>query len=139
MVVLDTNVLSEVVSPAPSERVLNWLAAIAPEQLRTTAVTQAELLLGVGLLPQGRKRLFLATEIERLLSETFSGRILPFDSAAARQYALIHVSRRRLGRPIGELDGQIAAIAKSHGFPLATRNVPDFEDCAIELINPWEL
>ena len=137
MIVLDTNLLSEVLLPAPAERILDWLATIPPRALCTTAITQAELLLGVILLPPGRRRLFLSAEIDRMFGETFSGRILHFDSAAAREFAQIKVVRRRLGRPISDLDAQIGAIARSHGFPLATRNSRDFEDCGVEILNPW--
>jgi hypothetical protein len=137
VIVLDTNLLSEVLLPTPAERIIDWLATIPPRDLCTTAITQAELLLGVNLLPQGRRRLFLSAEIDRMLGETFSGRILHFDSAAAHEFAQIKVVRRRLGRPISDLDAQIGAIARSRGFPLATRNSCDFEDCGIEILNPW--
>ena len=137
MIVLDTNVLSEFTRPTPSAKVLNWLAAIPRTDLYTSAITQAELQLGVELLPEGKKRTAIGREIERLLSETISGRVLAFDGKAAREYSLLAAFRRRLGRPIDELDAQIAAIARAHGFALATRNVRDFEHCGVELLNPW--
>jgi len=105
--------------------------------LLTTTITEGELLYGIELLPEGRRRSLLETLVAGILAEDFAGRILPFDSAAAREYADIAANRRRLGRPISEPDARIAAIARSRGARLATRNVSDFADCGLQLIDPW--
>ena len=105
--------------------------------LFTTAITEAELFFGAALLPAGRRRQALEAVITQLLATRFEERILPFDSAAAREFADIAANRRRVGRPIGEADARIAAIARSRGAALATRNVGDFADCGIDLIDPW--
>jgi predicted nucleic acid-binding protein len=136
VIVLDTNVLSEALRPQPSAKVLNWMRSEPVEALFTTTITEAELLYGVALLPEGRRQRSLESVIMRIL-ERFGGRILPFDSAAAREFADIAASRRRAGRSIGEADARIAAIARSRGASVATRNRGDFADCGIELIDPW--
>lgn len=107
--------------------------------LFTTAITEAELLYGIALLPESRRRSDLATLVEAMFAEDLAGHVLPFDSAAAREYAGIAASRRRAGRPMAEADGRIAAIARSRGATLATRNVTDFADCGIPVISPWEM
>ena len=105
--------------------------------LFTTAITEAELFYGAALLPDGRRRQSLEAVIIQLLATQFAGRILPFDSAAAREFADIAAARRRAGRPIGEADGRIAAIVRSRGAMLATRNVSDFNGCGIIIVDPW--
>ena len=105
--------------------------------LFTTTISEAELLYGIALLPTGRRRRQLEAFVIQTLDEDFTGRILSFDSAAAREFALIAASRRRAGRPIGEADVRIAAIARSRGAVLATRNISDFSDCGIDLVDPW--
>jgi len=107
------------------------------ESLFTTAITQAEILYGVAVLPVGRKRQAIANAVEEMFEEDFRGRILPFDTPAAHFFARIAAQRRGLGRPISQLDAQIAAIAASRGAAVATRNVSDFEHCNIEVLNPW--
>ena len=138
MILLDTNIVSELMRPAPSHAVMSWLAAQPAASLFISAVTEAELRYGVMLLPEGRKRAELVSAIEAMLAEDFAGRILPFDSAAAMAFADISSSRRQAGRPISQFDAQIAAIARSRGAELATRNVADFEGSGVEVINPWE-
>lgn len=138
MIVLDTNVLSEASRPRPSTKVLEWIRSEPLAALFTTTITEAELLYGVALLPRGRRQRLLERFVAETLEEDFAGRILSFDSAAAREFADIAASRRRIGRPIGEADGRIAAIARSRGAALATRNVGDFVNCGIDLIDPWE-
>lgn len=101
-----------------------------------SAITEAELRYGVALLPTGKRRSTLAAVIEEMLGENFTGRILPFDSAAAVAFAEIAATRRQTGRPIAQADAQIAAIAWSRGAALATRNVPDFNGCGIDVVNP---
>lgn len=137
MIVLDTNVLSEVLRPTPSERVLNWMRSEPADALFTTAITEAELLYGVAVLPEGRRQRALRAAVLQILDQALAGRVLPFDSGAAREFADIAAARRRTGRPIAEADARIAAIARSRGASLATRNLGDFAGCGIELIDPW--
>ena len=138
MILLDTNVVSELMRPAPSQTVMSWLTGQPAASLFISAATEAELRYAVMLLPEGRKRAELVAAIEGMLAEDFAGRILPFDSAAARAFAGIAAGRRQAGRPISQFDAQIAAIAQSRGAELATRNVADFEGCGVEVIDPWE-
>jgi predicted nucleic acid-binding protein len=138
MIVLDTNVLSETLRPRPAESVKRWIQAQGPASLYTTAISQAEILYGAALLPAGRRRLALEEAIAGIFGRAFLGRVLSFDSSAAKSFAEIAATRRRSGRPISTLDAQIAAIAHSRGAAVATRNVEDFTNCGIELINPWE-
>ena len=137
MIVLDTNVLSEVITPEPSARVVAWMLRESPFSLYTTSISQAELLYGVELLPKGRRRSALHAAVVKMLSEDFADRILPFDSDAAEGYSRIAAARRAMGRPISEPDARIAAIAFSTGALLATRNSRDFEHCGIKVLNPW--
>jgi predicted nucleic acid-binding protein len=137
MIVLDTNVISEVLRQNPSAKVLEWMRSEPLASLFTTAITEAELLYGIALLPDGRRRQSLETTVTMILTEDFSERILPFDSAAAREFAEIAASRRRSGRPISDADARIAAIARSRGAAVATRNIEDFTDCRLSVIDPW--
>jgi predicted nucleic acid-binding protein len=137
VIILDTNVLSEAVKPVPAEQVLRWLGARPAGELFTTAITQAEMLYGLEVLPDGERRRALAEAIGQIFIEGFRARILPFDSNAAAMFAKIVASRRAMGRPIGQTDAQIAAIARSHGAVVATRNTSDFEDCAVRVADPW--
>jgi hypothetical protein len=137
MIILDTNVLSEVVKPQPSAEVLRWLAAHPPEQLFVTTITQAEILYGLELLAKGKRRTALMAAVDAMFDEDFAGRILPFDMEAARAFAGIAAARRASGRSISQFDAQIAAIARSHGAAVATRNTQDFADCGIKVLNPW--
>jgi toxin FitB len=137
MIVLDSNVLSEALRPEPSKTVLDWIRSERLVALFTTAISEAELLYGVALLPDGRRKRELAAAVLAILDEDFAGRILPFDSAAAREYAEIAAGRRSIGRPISESDARIAAIARSRGAALATRNVADFANCGVSVIDPW--
>ena len=135
--ILDTNVVSELMRSDPSAEVLVWLDDRPPRELFVTAVTEAEIRAGIAFLPEGARRRGLAGAAERAFTVLFAGRILPFDSAAARVYAEIAASRRVSGRPLSQADGQIAAIAGSCAMAVATRNVRDFEDAGIKLFNPW--
>lgn len=137
MIVLDTNVLSELMRSRPEPMVASWLGAQPTMSLFITAVTEAEILYGLALLPQGRRRDDLLAAARSLFDEEFAGRILPFDSDAAAAYSVIAADRRPAGRPISQFDAQIAAIVRSRGGTLATRNTADFIDCGIELIDPW--
>lgn len=138
MIVLDTNVLSELMKPAPAERVVRWMAAQPATSLYTTSVTQAEILHGVMLLPAGRRRNAVEAAAEAMFKEDFAGRVLPFGSDAARLYARIAAERRRAGCPISHFDAQIAAITRAAGAAVATRNVADYDGCGVKVINPWE-
>jgi predicted nucleic acid-binding protein len=137
MILLDTNILSELMRAVPEAAVEQWLADQPAASVFISAITEAELRYGLALMPPGKRRSALAVEIENMLGEDFSGRILPFDSPAAVAFAEIAAERRQAGRPISQADAQIAAIARSRGAALATRNVPDFEGCGVEIINPW--
>ena len=139
MIVLDTNVLSELMRPAPSPRVSAWAAAQPTAQLFTTAITEAEILYSIELVTKGKRRDGLLSAAEALFSETFANRVLTFDSSAARAYARILTHRRSIGKPAAHADAQIAAIVQVHGSALATRNVAHFEACGIRLINPWDV
>jgi hypothetical protein len=137
MIVLDTNVVSELLRPAPAPQVEAWLAAQDGAAVFFTSIGAAELRHGVAILPAGRRRSGLAKAIDDMLEEDFRERILAFDRAAARAYAAIAAARRAAGRPIGALDCQIAAIARAHGAAVATRNAADYAGCGIDIVNPW--
>jgi predicted nucleic acid-binding protein len=115
-----------------------WLDRQRPADLFTTSITKAEVLYGVALLPAGKRQTALRAAAEKMFEQDFAGRILSFDSAAASYFAEIVASRRRSGKPINHPDAQIPAIARVHGYSIATRDVSDFQDCGITLINPWE-
>ena len=139
MLVIDTNVASELMRPAPNPTVAAWIAGQDAEALFLTAVSEAELLYGVAIMPAGKRRNALVAAMREWLALGFGQRILPFDSAAARAYAEIAAGRRRVGRPISEADCQIAAISRSRGAVLVTRNVRDFEGTDVELVDPWTM
>ena len=139
MMLLDTNVLSELMRPIPDHGVEAWIGLQPPASLFISTITEAELRYGVALMPNGRRRDAVAAAIEGMMMEDFHGRILAFDSAAAIFYAQIAADRRAGGRPITPFDAQIAAIARSRGATLATRNVDDFEGCGVEIVNPWSV
>ncbi len=138
MIVLDTNVLSELMKPSPEARVAAWVSAQPAASLFTTTVTQAEILVGLALLPKSRRHQALAQAATELFGEDLAGHVLAFDSAAAQAYATIVLSRQRSGHPVSQFDAQIAAIATSRGAGIATRNTADFEGCGIPLVNPWK-
>ncbi|MCA3277778.1 MAG: type II toxin-antitoxin system VapC family toxin [Roseomonas sp.] len=137
MILLDTNVVSEVMRPAPAPAVLAWFAAQDAGALYLSAVAEAELRRGAALLPVGKRRTRLMAEIDAMIAEDFAGRILSFDSAAAQAFVAIFLERRAAGRPISFADCQIAATARAQGAAMATRNLSDFAACGIEVINPW--
>jgi len=137
VIVLDTNVLSELMGREPSRRVATWLDEQPEARLFTTALTEAEIGYGIACLPAGRRRRALAAAAARMFDELFAGRILPFDRAAAQVYAELAAERRRAGRPIAQVDAQIAAIARSRRAVVATRDRSGFEGCGVELVNPW--
>lgn len=138
MIVLDTNVISELASAQPAPAVVAWADAQDAEALHAAAITEAEMLYGLQLLPAGRRRDTLTRAVETAFTVLLAGRVLPFDRAAARAYADLAVSRRRLGRPSKTTDLQIAAIAIARGARvLATRDAAHFEGCGVPLVNPW--
>lgn len=137
MIVLDTNVISELMRPTPSSRVAAWISRHPGTSLFTTTISQCEILYGVALLPSGKRRATLKEVVNELFEIEFEGRLLPFDSSAASLHAEIAATRRRKGRPISQFDAQIAAIARSRDASLATRNVEDFQDCGVRIHDPW--
>lgn len=139
MIVLDTNVLSELMKSEPDGSVLYWIGKHASTHLFITTLTQSEILYGLELLPKGKRRSSLKEAARSMFDIDFAGRILPFDSDAAQQFAVIAAKRRTIGRPIAQIDAQIAAIARSHHATLATRNVADFEECGIDIVNPGKV
>lgn len=138
MIILDTNVLSELMKPAPASIVVDWIGAQAMASLYTTSITQAEILHGIMLLAPGRRRTGLEAAAMGMFAHDFGGRILGFGPDAALPYARIASDRRRAGRPISHFDAQIAAIAHSTGAVIATRNVGDFDDCGVSIVDPWQ-
>jgi hypothetical protein len=137
MILLDTNVVSEMMRPIADPAFLRWLSKCSGGDLYCSAIVVAEIFYGVELLPDGKRKSDLLAGAERLFKVVLGGRILPFDEQAARQFSRIASGRRSRGRPIAELDAQIAAIAQVHDASLATRNISDFEGCGVQLINPW--
>lgn len=135
--VLDTNVLSELMKPRPAQAVLSWLIRHGTDDLRTAAVCQAEILAGAAILPESQRRRDLEAATARVFAQTFARTVLPFDSGAARHFADIVAARQRSGRPILPLDAMIAAIARTHGAAVATRDVADFQGCGVVVHNPW--
>jgi predicted nucleic acid-binding protein len=138
-ILLDTNVLSELMRPQPDPAVMEWFSGRTGDIFYVSAITQAEVMLGIALLPVGKRREALAAAAQGMFSEDFSGRCLPFDAATAGIYAEIVAARRRAGQAITTEDAQIAAIALAHGYPLATRNTKDFLFIdGLTLQNPWQ-
>jgi predicted nucleic acid-binding protein len=138
VIVLDTNVLSELMRPTPSAHVMSWVAAQSAASLYVTTVTQAEILYGTMLLPRGRRRDEIEAAATAMFETEFASRVLPFGVEAAVHYAHIAADRRRGGRPISQFDAQIAAIARASGAALATRNVDDFKGCGVKILDPWD-
>lgn len=137
MIIIDTNVVSELMRASPDPAVLAWFAGHAANKLFLTAISEAELRTGAAILPAGQRRDRLIGAIDAMIEQDFAGRILPVDSPAARSYAEIAAARRVAGKPIMDADCQIAAISRACGAAIATRNVKDFEGCGIDIINPW--
>jgi toxin FitB len=137
MIILDTNVLAELMRPEPSARVATWVARQRATELFTTSITEAEIFYGIELLTKGKRREGLLAAAEAMFAEDLAGRIFGFESDAARAFSKIAAHRRAHGRPISHADAQIAAIAQVRGAKLATRNVADFRDCSLEVLDPW--
>jgi len=139
LILLDTNVVSELMRPSPEPNVVRWTDAQDESELWISAVTMAEIRLGLALLPKGKRRNRLIELAEQMFREDFAGQCLPFDCEAAAEYARIVSARTRLGHPISVEDAQIAAIAITGGLTLATRNTKDFLNIGlVSLLNPWE-
>jgi predicted nucleic acid-binding protein len=137
VIILDTNVLSELSRKVPSEEVLAWLDDQPADETATTAVTVAEILYGVARLPEGRRKAELAEAVHGMLDDDLHGRVEPFDGTAAAHYATVVSGRDKIGRPISMADAQIASICRKLGATLASRNARDFEDTGIDVIDPW--
>jgi predicted nucleic acid-binding protein len=137
VILLDTNVVSEPMRPAPAIRVVDWIDAQALETLYLSAITVAELRAGVALLPRGKRRTALHENLEQRILPLFAGRVLAFDLACTRAYAELREKLRRRGRVIAQVDGFIAAIAATHSFALATRDAAPFAAAGLEVIDPW--
>jgi predicted nucleic acid-binding protein len=139
VILLDTNVISELIRPKPDEGVTEWLDSLDATAVATTAITAAELLYGIARLPDGKRKERLNEAIHGLIEDDLGGRVAPFDAAAATRYAALVSDRDKAGRPISMADAQIAAICLGLGATLATRNTSDFEDTGIGLLDPWQL
>jgi toxin FitB len=137
MVLLDTNVVSEMMRPEASPIVLKWFSRQRAQEVYSSSITLAEVYYGIELLPGGKRRHELLAGADRMFSRVLAGRVFVFEEEAAHAFARIASVRRKAGRPIAEMDAQIAAIAHVHGATLATRNTADFEGCGIRLANPW--
>lgn len=138
MILLDTNVVSEPLRPAPDRRVIDWIDAQAIETLYLSAITVAELRAGVAMLPAGRRRDTLHQNLESRVLPLFAGRVLPFDAACTPVYAASMAGARHAGRAIAAADGYIAAIAAAHGLIVATRDTGPFEAAEVAFVNPWQ-
>jgi predicted nucleic acid-binding protein len=137
MIILDTNVLSELMRPKPSPRVAAWVAKQPATDVFTTSITEAEIFYGIELLSKGKRREGLLAAAEAMFAEDLAGRVLGFEGDAARVFSRLAAHRRALGGPISHADAQIAAIARVRSAKLATRNIEDFEDCGIDVVDPW--
>ncbi len=138
MIVLDTNVLSEMMRAQPETKVIRWLDTQDSDGLLLTAITVAEILYGIHRLPDGKRKNGLREVAMMMFNEDFAGRILAFDTWAAAYYAELVTTRERAGRPTSMGDAQIAAICRNTGASLATRNIKHFEETGIELVDPWQ-
>ena len=137
MILLDTNVVCELMRREPNAQVVAWIEERPRSRLGITSITQAEILYSIELLPKGRRKHALLTTAQTMFSEDFRGRIYPFNGDAAYAFAKTSAVRQTQGKPISQLDAQIAAIVQTVGAELATRNVTDFEECGIKVLNPW--
>jgi hypothetical protein len=138
MTILDTNVVSEIMRPAPAPAVLRWISDQVSEELHVTAITIAEIFYGIELLHRGKRQEILRAGAEKLFQVVFRNNILTFDERAAREFSAIASLRRKQGRPMSEFDLQIAAIARTKSAIVATRDANDFDGCGVRLIDPWE-
>jgi hypothetical protein len=139
MILLDTNIVSAIMAPGPPPAVIDWLNRQETVALYVSTITLAEIGYGLWVLPEGKRRRSLEDRFEKFVAKGFDQRILGFDRRAARLYPEVMGRRRKLGRPLGILDGQIASIARANDLAIATRNISDFEECGLERINPFEV
>lgn len=137
MILLDTNIVSAVMAPSPPSEVLHWLEVQETSNLYLSTISLAEIGYGLALLPESRHRRDLQERFGKFIAQAFQQRILAFDEQAAYLYGEVMGHRQHLGRPLSSLDGQIASIARAHHQMIATRNVRDFEECGVDLINPF--
>lgn len=137
MILLDTNIISEMMKESPSPNVITWLDQQEATDLFITSITIAEISYGLCVLPEGKRRNVLENAFNKTIKKAFKHRIFYFEESAAHYYGKIMGHRKKIGRPLSVLDGQIAAIALSQGALLATRNTRDFSDCDLELVNPF--
>ncbi len=138
MIVLDTDVVSELLRPEPDTAVLAWLAGQRRGELYTTTISEGEIASGLALLPKNRRRDMLTQAVARLLGEGLGGRVLPFDRAAAAAYGELTAKRRTTHGPVATAAGQVAAIAKARGARLvATRDTAPFAGSGLKCVNPW--
>jgi hypothetical protein len=135
--ILDTNIISEMMRPNPNASVLAWLDQQDAADLFVTAITIGEVFYGLEALPPGRRRQRLVAAFERLIREAFDTRLLIFDETAARHYGTVMATRRKMGKPLSALDGQIAATALANRMTVVTRNTKDFADCGLKVIDPF--
>jgi toxin FitB len=138
VILLDTNVISELIRSQPDAAVLGWIDSLDAATVETTAITVAELLSGVARLPEGQRKRRLSKAVRDLIREDLDDRVQPFDASAAAQYAELVSERESNGHPIGIADAQIAAICRKLGATLATRNTGDFENAGVDLVDPWQ-
>lgn len=136
MIILDTNVVSELMRAEPSPDVASWVRSRDRQELRTTVITLAEIRYGIARLPDGRRKQVLLAAAGDIFS-TFAEQVLPVDTAAAEQYGVIALARERAGKPIASFDALIAAVCRSQGATLATRNLAHFDGTGTEVVNPW--
>jgi predicted nucleic acid-binding protein len=139
VIILDTNVISELTRPVPDSGVITWLDSLPAEETAITAITAAELRYGVRRMADGRRKTELSEAVSALINADFHDRVEPFDVLAADQYAEVVTARERAGQPISISDAQIAAICQALDATLATRNTADFTGTGVNLINPWKV
>lgn len=137
MILLDTNIISEMMKPSPSTKMMEWIDQQEVIHLFITTITIAEISYGIHALPKGNRRRIIENAFDKAIRNSFKHRILSFEEPAAHLYGKLMGQRKELGKPLSILDGQIAAIALSHGAALATRNIRDFTHCSLDLINPF--
>ncbi|MEM9302750.1 MAG: type II toxin-antitoxin system VapC family toxin [Pseudomonadota bacterium] len=137
MLIFDTNVISELMRPAPDPTVLGWARSVPSTMSYTTTVSEAEIRYGLALLSDGARKRRLESEVDGIFAEDFEGRVLAFGREAAMHFGLLCAARQRSGRPLAIADAMIAGIASAYGSSIATRNVADFENLGIDVHDPW--